>query len=116
MDKIKLQYKQDDDWFDLGYALEYNDVYASAQIKKGLACIEGENDEKDWHWLVLLENGKVAYIRGGCDYTGWDCQSFVDVEGEYQSIDDALSTLGLPTTCVNSDTLIREEFRKILEK
>lgn len=49
-------------------------------IDKVFAEITGERDEKDWHWLVGFQDGKVGYITGGCDYTGWDCQSFLNVK------------------------------------
>lgn len=60
---------------DLAQALEYNSVGLPSPVVAILATIEGENDEADWHWLVRLEDGQHAYISGGCDYTGWDCQS-----------------------------------------
>lgn len=61
---------------ELDYAVEFNpSARPSAPIVDILATIEGENDGANWHWLVLLESGVVAYITGGCDYTGWDCQS-----------------------------------------
>jgi hypothetical protein len=43
-------------------------------IKKVVLTIEGENDCRDWHWIVKLNDDRWAYIHGGCDYTGWDCQ------------------------------------------
>jgi len=79
--KVKLRYKGDenrcypegsDEEQELSYALTNNEVKGSAQIKELLATIPGENDGADWHWLVSLENGNIAYLRGRCDYTGWD--------------------------------------------
>lgn len=60
---------------DLSGALEHNVVPLPALPVEILASIEGANDEDDWHWIVRLEDGQFAYITGGCDYTGWDCQS-----------------------------------------
>lgn len=60
---------------DLLSALNHNQVVLSAPVAEVLLQLTGENDERDWHWLVKLENGKHAYITGGCDCTGWDCQS-----------------------------------------
>jgi len=111
-----IQLKFDSGGYNLEAALEHNHVKGSAQIAELLAELEGENDERDWHWLVKLENGKVAYLRGGCDYTGWDCQSSAQNVEEYSSLERALSDLGLPTLDVNSDKKIREEFRELLEK
>lgn len=105
-----------DDPSDLAYALLYNDVKASSEfVVQVLGYISGANDGPDWHWLVLLDNGKIAYLRGGCDYTGWDCQSYVDLINEYDTLEQALSTLGLPSDCVNGDLKIRDTFRTILE-
>lgn len=43
-------------------------------IVESLACVSGENDGPDWHYVVKLKDGKYAYIQAGCDYTGWGCQ------------------------------------------
>jgi hypothetical protein len=63
---------------DLGCCLEYNPQkdFDVDSIKKVLAVYEGERDADDWHWILELNNGKFVYLRGGCDYTGWDCQSW----------------------------------------
>jgi hypothetical protein len=75
---------------DLCAALEYNtvtlspcetfvgesgDTLASSMVKTVLEEVAGENDGADWLWLVRLEDGRIAFVWGGCDYTGWDCQS-----------------------------------------
>lgn len=41
-------------------------------IKSVIAQVPGMNDELNWHWVVLLQNGKFAYMVAWCDYTGWD--------------------------------------------
>lgn len=106
-----------DDPTDLAYALDNNTVKASSDtVTQVLGYIPGENDGPDWHWLVKLGNDKIAYLRGGCDYTGWDCQSYVSMVNEYDTLEQALSTLGLPSDCVNSDLKIRDTFREMLEK
>ena len=63
--------------YDLSACLEYNpqEGFNLLDIKQVLAVHEGENDEANWHWLIKLNNRKVVYLEGGCDYTGWDCQS-----------------------------------------
>jgi hypothetical protein len=40
-----------------------------------LATDDGENDERQWVGVFRLTNGQFAFVEGGCDYTGWDCQS-----------------------------------------
>lgn len=37
--------------------------------------ISGENDGPNWHWIVQLKDDTWAYVSGGREYTGWDCQS-----------------------------------------
>jgi len=62
--------------YDFYACLEYNpQPFNFTDVDKVLAVIEGENDVKDWHWVVKLKDKREAYLRGGCDYTGWDCQS-----------------------------------------
>lgn len=114
--KLKFSTDYDTDFYDLGYALAHNDVKASSQIKKPLACLPGENDETSWHWLVELENGKIAHLFGGCDYTGWDCQSWFGPVTEYDTLDSAFSSMGLPEQCIDSDKSIRKKFEQILRK
>ena len=36
---------------------------------------EGENDGADWIVWGKLKDGRYFIARGGCDYTGWDCQA-----------------------------------------
>lgn len=49
------------------------------QVKRLVALFEGENDGPNWRWLLELNDGRYASLLGGCDYTGWDCQSAVQV-------------------------------------
>jgi hypothetical protein len=61
---------------DLEGCLEYNNVgFKMADVDERLLTIKGENDAHEWHWIVRLNDGHWAYVVGGCDYTGWDCQS-----------------------------------------
>src|SRR6185503_6561645 len=70
---IQRKYKKGID-YDLEGCLEYNpQSFIVDDIKKVLAVIEGENDGSDWHWVLLLNDNRYIYLRGGCDYTGWDC-------------------------------------------
>ena len=67
------------DW-DLVACLQYNaqDGFTVADIAKVLAVVEGENDGADWRWVLRLNDGRFVFLQGGCDYTGWDCQSSAD--------------------------------------
>lgn len=37
--------------------------------------VEGECDAEDWVVYGRLKDGRYFAARGGCDYTGWDCQA-----------------------------------------
>lgn len=75
--------------YDLAAAFEYNTApFPSTDIEEVLAVVEGYNDGDEWNWVVRLneEEGvpepstlRYAFISGWCDYTGWDCQSGVEV-------------------------------------
>lgn len=41
-----------------------------------LAVWEGQNDGDDWRWVLKLKDDRFVFLQGGCDYTGWDCQSW----------------------------------------
>lgn len=64
---------------DLRYGMECNPhpngEISYKDIDEIVAAIPGMNDEADWHWVVKTQDNKFWYIYGGCDYTGWDCQS-----------------------------------------
>lgn len=61
--------------YDLQAAINYHLEIKVEDIVSVLAQIPGEADGPDWSWLIELKDGKFALIQGGCDYTGWDCQS-----------------------------------------
>lgn len=64
------------DW-DLWACLEYNpQKYKVDDIDRVLAVYEGENDGPNWRWILALKDGSYEFLEGGCDYTGWDCQSW----------------------------------------
>lgn len=48
-------------------------------IQKYLWVYEGANDEEPWLALVQLNNGNYAFYRGECDYTGFECQSLMEL-------------------------------------
>ncbi len=57
----------------IGEGLELDDIARAVCVK------EGANDEENWIWYVQTNDGRVAEIDGWCDYTGWDCQSGIDI-------------------------------------
>ncbi|MDE2102559.1 MAG: hypothetical protein KGL39_35255 [Patescibacteria group bacterium] len=65
---------------ELRYALEYNPCGKGyEEIERVLAKHDGEKDEEDWVWLVQFKDGARGLYMGGCDYTGWDCQSSLEL-------------------------------------
>lgn len=70
----------DQDADDLAYACEYN-VYGPArdrQITDVKMLVQGCRDESDWCWEVTFDDGSKWRATGGCDYTGWDCLSWLE--------------------------------------
>jgi len=67
--------------YDLKAAIEYNEnPFTVEDIEKVFAVYEGENDGPSWHWVLGLKDKRLFYLVGGCDYTGWDCQSWLSAE------------------------------------
>lgn len=66
----------------LAYACEYNDEGPTAEhaitslVMEQQGCRGGD----DWVWLVGLSDGSTWRATGGCDYTGWDCRSYLSWE------------------------------------
>lgn len=64
---------------DFAAAVSYNE---SGPLQPGvkiidLVCLKkGERDESAWVWKVTLHTGEIWKMTAGCDYTGWDCQSW----------------------------------------
>jgi hypothetical protein len=73
--------------------------------------ITGENDGPDWVWIVLLKDGRHAYIRGGCDYTGWECQSWLDWH-EADSMAEVIALAEEDVRPVLEEMLARGESRR----
>lgn len=75
MDQTSMQQRGID--YDLMACLEYNpqEGFTIEDVERVLAVWEGENDGDDWRWVLELNDGLFAFLQGGCDYTGWDCQS-----------------------------------------
>jgi hypothetical protein len=67
--------------YDLEACLQYNpQQFAIDDIARVLAVWEGQNEGDDWRWVLQLKHERGAlgfvFLQGGCDYTGWDCQSW----------------------------------------
>lgn len=77
--------------YDLESCLEYNPQkgYTVDDIEIVLAVWEGANEGDDWRWILQLKNGSYVLLEGGCDYTGWDCQSWA-TSWFFASVEEAL--------------------------
>lgn len=80
--------------YDLSANEEYNDLapFRLQDVAYVLAALMGENDGPDYHWIVAMKDRTYAYVTGGCDYTGWDCQSGGSAE-IFVSLREALSAV-----------------------
>lgn len=92
-DEWNLQeYRTPSKYSDFRYAADLAGLDVE-QVKHLMACVPGEADGPDWHWVYILKNDKYGYMYGGCDYTGWDCQAGAQAE-EYATLDDLLEKIG----------------------
>lgn len=65
--------------YDLHACLEFNpQSFDVDDIERVAAVWEGERDADNWRWVLQFKDGRAALLIGGCDYTGWDCQSHAD--------------------------------------
>jgi len=86
---------------DLQSAFDHNSVenFPIDAIDNVVAAVYGEADGPSWFWLVEAKEesfpaqaGAYALLEGGCDYTGWDCQSYLKVVaqgGLFECVDAA---------------------------
>ena len=78
----KTHHENDDLW----YAIEYNGISVPTDsIVDIIAEIPGENDEYDWWWVLNIDGKGFMLFSGGCDCTGWDCQSSVEEHGFFET-------------------------------
>jgi hypothetical protein len=42
-------------------------------------CQFGEKDGNDWIIVYKHKNGYYVYFRAGCDYTGFNCQGYINI-------------------------------------
>lgn len=95
---------------DIGYACEYNgqmDLLKNIDVLLAEVC--GANDEDNWYWIIQTKNNKFVWARGGCDYTGWDCLSWLDVSEQFETIEECMSNFKL------SDYEHRKNVKECLE-
>lgn len=77
MNKYELHQVDGDD---LEYAVSNNPGIINLTNVKGIvAQVPGHNGEDSWYWILALRNGQFQAVTGSCDYTGWDCQSGIEL-------------------------------------
>ena len=93
------------DGYDWDHVLDYarkpdtvgvcdNSPITRESIQAVICSDEGDNDGPNWIAVLLLTDGRWAYIYGGCDSTGWGCQEWGGAVAS-QSL-DALIASGIP--------------------
>jgi len=77
---------------DLWYALANNNPtkFLPDDITDIILEVIGANDELAWWWVLSLKNGKYVLLSASCDYTGWDCQSSINYEEIFDTIQQAV--------------------------
>jgi len=74
------------DDYDLEQCLENNpQAFTIQDVEEILAVYEGVNDEENWIWVLRRKaealphhnSASIIWLEAGCDYTGWDCHSWV---------------------------------------
>lgn len=58
-----------------------------------IAEVCGENDGYNWYWILQMRDGTFGWAEGGCDYTGWDCQSHASFNGNFKTPFEALENV-----------------------
>jgi hypothetical protein len=81
---------------DIKYAFECNGLSERLNdIECIVAEVCGSNDEYDWYWILQMKDGTFSNAQGGCDYTGWDCQSSADIKDGFKTPEEAIDKLDL---------------------
>lgn len=97
--------------WDLPYAMsEHGLDDLLSRTEKIVLELTGQNDGAEWHWIVTTTTG-FAYIVGGCDYTGWDCQSHCEAY-EDESLTKILLQVPEDIRSTFSDMLSKGETRR----
>ncbi len=77
---------------DIKYAFEYNGLAPHLdEIESIVAEVCGEHDGCEWFWILKMKDGTFRKAEGGCDYTGWDCQSSASISEPVATVEEALA-------------------------
>ncbi len=79
---------------DIRYAFNENQLGERlSDIEVIVAEVCGANDEDNWYWILQMKDGTFSAAEGGCDYTGWDCQSHASIKDGYVIPQEAIEAL-----------------------
>lgn len=56
---------------DFPHVFNYAKEFSRNDVKEVLHQNPGFRDYNEWVVVLLLKNGKFAYLTAWCDYTGW---------------------------------------------
>lgn len=92
MRNVKYNNKETED--DIKYAFIYNSLEKRlGDIDVIVAEVCGENDGVDWYWILQMKDNTFSWARGGCDYTGWDCQSDAEIHDNFKTPEEAIENI-----------------------
>lgn len=86
--------------YDLSACLECNpQSFYEDDIEAALAVWEGERDGDAWRWILRLKDGRTMFLKGACNYTGWECKSWArshivtDLDFAFEDDEDVYNSL-----------------------
>lgn len=81
------------DWYAACY---HNDLLGLLeQTEEVVFTWSDGKDEPVYAFVALLKDGKYVVTEGGHDFTGWDCQSSLEVVGIFDTLAEAVTQLSL---------------------
>lgn len=82
---IETRFPGQDAW-EFAVAMVYNGpapaVWVGASLVDFVMLREGEHDGGPWLWALTFDLCGRWLVEAGCDFTGWDCQSWADFTRE----------------------------------
>lgn len=89
------EFRENYDWQNAFQNYSWNDRENNSLtfVKRVVCADEGCNDGPSWICVAELDDGRYVIVDAGCDYTGWDCQSWGGIVDYFDSEAEALSNL-----------------------
>lgn len=91
-------------------ACEYNDLRGLLDQTEELLFennADTEHGEGDYAFIVRLKTGEFVTAEGWHDYTGWDCQSGLEICGVSTTIDGAMRLVSEKHSSELADAFVR---------